>query len=363
MYYDYRIIDGYNAPITVILSKRGLGKTFGRVIRCVKRFINKGKKFVYVVESEVMKDTLTQDKGAKFFNSILEFLENNKSASNNKCYEYMMGNVTEVEETEKAEDRIHNKILGGTIKIGGATAGYIISLNSFALLKRNNFRDINEIIIDEFIPENIDIRSMRNTYKLVNLIQSIARLKNIRIYMLGNAIRLNDDILIKMKLTNLRPGEIRLIKDKYGLLVACHYVDNKEYEEFTKVADASVAGRLATLTGQDNLERNEFNDAITDDQLIPHNAKPSHLLICLHGESGSVRINVTKDYTTYYVYEDYGTNTNNRYCIDIKYVSPVVKYYPDWKDVLIQKFVSKQILFENSYVATIFKNILKLSLN
>ena len=51
-----------------------------------------------------MKDTLTQDKGAKFFNAILEFLENNKSASNNKCYEYMMGNVTEVEETEDKEE-------------------------------------------------------------------------------------------------------------------------------------------------------------------------------------------------------------------------------------------------------------------
>lgn len=357
MYYDYRIIDGFNAPINVVISKRGLGKTFGRVIRCIKRFKEIKKRFIYVVETEEMVDVLSQNRGEKFFSKIIEYLEKQESNNSVKFLNFIQG--ANVEESEKINE--WSKIKGGTIFINNDTAGYIVSLNGFSKLKRNNFINIREIIIDEFIPENVDVRSLKNVYKLVNIIQSIARTqKDIKIYMLGNAIRLNDNILIKMKLNNLKLGEMRKVKDKFGLLLICHYVDNKEYEEFKKIADESVAGRLAKLTGEDNEEENKFIDEIDKDLLIPSKMKNSHFLFCIHDNFDSVRIHATKDYSQYYVFEDYGRNENNRYCFEQKNVTPIVKLSLVHKDYLLKLYNNNMLKFENSTIYNLFKKILKI---
>lgn len=363
MYYNYRKIDGYNAPVNVIISKRGLGKTFGRIIRCIRRFKRTGKRFIYTVETDEMIDVLAQNKGEKFFAKIIEYLQNNESNNNIHLLDFI-SEKTEVEESENIGLNQKSKIKGGTIIINGETAGYIVSINGFAKLKRNNFINIGEIVIDEFIQENIDIRSLQNTYKVVSLIQSIARTdENVKVYLLGNSIRLNDNILIKLKLTNLKPGEFRKVSDKYGLLVVCHYVDNSQYKEFTEVANKSVAGRIANLTGENNLENNEFKNDIPNYLLIPKEPKSSHFIFCLHGEGGSVRIHATKDYSEYYVLEDYGKNRKNRYCLDKKFIAPAVQYVPYYRDYLLELFNQNKLRFENSYIYIIFKIILKLDKN
>lgn len=358
MYYNYRKIDGYNAPINVIISRRGLGKTFGRVRRCLFNFMNKDKTFIYVVETEDMIKELSQNKGHKFFSKQIEFLENNPNFKNNKLLSFMQNNTTELTESD-----VFNKIKGGTIIIGGKTAGYLVSLNGFAKLKRNNFVNVGEIVVDEFIPETIDVRSFKNTYKLVSIIQSIARTDNVKIYLLGNSIRLNDDILVKLKLTNLKPGEFRVVKDGLGVLVVCHFVSNEEYTQFNDVANKSVAGRLSNLTNENNLELNSFKNEIDKEWLIPDKPKASHFVFCLHGENGSVRIHTTKDRSELYIFEDYGSNLKNRYCFDKKLITPVVKYYDEWKEILINKFEQGKIKFQNSMIYLIFKSILKLDLN
>lgn len=359
MYYDYRIIDGYGAPIVVIVAKRGIGKTFGRVIRAIKRFKEHSRRFIYVVETEDMVDVLAQNKGEKFFAKIIEYLEKQKSNKSKKLLDFITS--AEVQESEKISSNGRSNIRGGTIFINGETAGYIVSLNGFSKLKRNNFINIKEIIVDEFIPETIDARSLKNTYKLVNVIQSIARTQtDIKIYLLGNAVRMNDDILVKLKLNNLKLGEIRKVYDKYGLLVVAHYVNNEEYKEFEEVANKSVAGRLASITGQDNEENNTFADDIDENLLIPKKMKSSHFLFCLHDEDDSIRIQATKDYSCYYIVEDYGTNKNNRYCIDRKGITPIVKFVPEYKDYLLKLYNSNMLKFENSYIFMIFKKILKI---
>ena len=90
------------------------------------------------------------------------------------------------------------KIIGGTIKINGETAGYILSMNSFGEIKRNNFSKIKHIIVDEFITEKLDKTALENPKKVSSLIQSIGRLKDMKIYLLGNAIRFDDPILSRM---------------------------------------------------------------------------------------------------------------------------------------------------------------------
>lgn len=361
MYYSYRSIDGFKAPIRVVLSKRGLGKTFGALMKAFRSVAFENKRFVYVVETLEMVKTLSQNKGEKFFAAILSYLESPKASRKDKQLLSLLR--PESGDTEVEEGDVFNKIQGGTIKVGGNTAGYIVSLNDFSNLKRNNFINVKYIIVDEFISEEVDIRTLRNPYKLVSIIQSIARTQNVIIYMLANTVRLNDPILNKLGFSNIKLGEIKCLKDKYGAIAVCHYVDNKEYDEFNKVADASVAGRFAKLMNETTLDDNTFKETCPKELMIPEKPKASHMIFCLHGLGGSVRINATKDHSQYYVLDDYGTNVKNRITFEEKYVTNVVKLRAEWRDPLMNKYASGSLLFDTSTTYLLFKAIMKLDLN
>lgn len=356
MFYNWRKIEGYHCPIIIVLGPRGVGKTFAKVLACFAKFIFKGKRFVYVVETKEMVQTLSQNKGEKFFASIIKYLRENPSRKHDEMLKWL-------DNSEVSEGSALNKIQGGTIHINGQTAGYIVAINDFANLKRNNFVDMGTILIDEFIPETIDVRHLQMARKIVSLVQSIARRDDVKIYMLGNTIRLNDIILSKLGIDNLKTGEFRVIKDKYGPLIVANLVDPRDYEEFMEESDKSVAGRFATILKEDNLDKNVFKGELDENLLIPGRPKASHLMFCLHGEAGSVRINTTKDHSEYYVFTDYGVNTNNRICFDSKYITPVVAFNDAWKEILVDRYSRGLIKFESSAIHVLFKSLLNLDTN
>lgn len=362
IHYSYRNIDGYQAPIRVILSKRGLGKTFGALLKAFRSVAFNNKRFVYVVETLEMVKTLSQNKGEKFFASILKYLESNEASNKDKKMLSLLTPENE-DDTQVEEGDVFNKIQGGTIKVGGSTAGYIVALNDFANLKRNNFVDVKYIIIDEFIPEEVDIRSLKNPYKLVSIIQSIARTQDVIIYMLANTVRLNDPILNKLGFSNIKLGEIKCLRDKYGPIAVCEYVDNNKYQAFNEIADASVAGRFAKLLNETTLDDNTFKETCPKELCMPDKPKSSHMIFCLHGLGGSVRIHATKDHSQYYVIDDYGDNIRNRITFEEKYVTNVVKYRPEWKTPLMSKYAAGSLLFDTSTTYLLFKSIMKLDLN
>lgn len=354
LYYNWRTLDGYPAKVYNVIGGRGIGKTFGRVYIAIKDFILKRKQFIYVVETLEMVKVLSQNRGDKFFRAIIDYLSEQAQTSKRKAR--LLAQL----QGEVSEGDVFNKIRGGTISINGETAGYIVALNDFANLKRNNFGNIGDVIIDEYIPEKQDIRTLDNPRKLVSIVQSIARLKDIRIYMLTNSVRLSDSILVRLGLHTMKLGEIRKIKDKYGLFMVAHFVDPNEYKELELKKDASVAGRLAELLGESNLDKNTFIDTIDSKLLIPRNRKGSHLFCCLHGSDLSIRINITKDHTDYYIMEDYGENTRKRVCLDKADTQPYVNYIPTYKDLFLTKLQGGHIYFENSLIYEKFKKIMKL---
>ena len=345
------MIDGYNAPVTVVIGPRGIGKTYGKVKEGMFDFYQNHYRFVYVVETMDDVKTLSQNKGERFFSTLKDDLSNATSNRQKKLYNALFNSNAEIDDGETdLEDEDNHKVQGGTIKINNETAGYIICLNSYGHLKRNNFVNVHLIIIDEFIPEEIDIRHLQIARKVASVIQTVARRQNVKIYMLGNSIRLDDLLLVRLGLDNMKQGEIRVVKDKYGPLVVGHFVDKNEYKTFMKASESSVAGRLATLLGEDNLDKNVYKQEIESGMLIPDKPKQSHLLFCLHGQVDSIRINITKDASEYYVMSDYGKNRNNRICIDEKFMTPIVQYRPEWRDVLLTRFSLGQLKFESSVI-------------
>lgn len=348
-------IDSYGAPVRGGMGQRGLGKTFGSVKKALRTFVKCGKRFVYVVETEDMIQELSQNNGEKFFAGIFGQLEKSNSKRDLRLLTALQAGKTEVIEGE-----VLNKIKGGTIVVAGSTAGYIVAINAFAKIKRNNFRDVAYIIIDEFIPENVDIRYLRYAYKMVSLIQSIARLNDIIIYMFCNSIRVDDLILQKMGCSNMRLGEIRVIRDKFGPLLAFEYINPADYPEFTEASERSVAGRFASLMGETSLDKNIFKETLPESLRMPEPPRASHLYICIHGNGGSVRIRQTQDHSEFYVVQDSGYNKNRRYCFEEKFVTPVVKLYKDWKKLILQFYADGRMKFDSPVTYMLFKSILGL---
>lgn len=356
MYYSFRKIDSYNTPVRLILARRGIGKTFGILKKAFRLFRDTGKRLIYVVETDDMVYELCRNNGEKFFAGLLSELSKRKSGRDAALYEFLIGASTDNSSNAKSKDEL-TRICGGTLYIAGQTAGYIVSLNGFSKLKRNNFANVGIVFIDEFIPEEIDVRKLRLPYKMVSLVQSIARTQDVLVYMAANSIRLSDAILVKLGLQDIKPGEIRVIYDKYGPFITAEYVDNNAYSEFEAKANASVAGRFASAFSLDNLERNKFGDALTERETIPQKALPSKFLACFHGEAGSVRVHYVSD-GSYYIFEDYGDNMRRRYCLQKQFASGVVMYSPDWADSLFALYQADKFKYQNAYVKFVFKDII-----
>lgn len=285
MYYNYSKIDGYQCPIKIIVSRRGLGKTFGKIRKYTERYITSKRRFIYVVETGEMVKELSKNKGEKFWSALLKYYE--EQDTSRKRYFYNKLTSLEVEEDEESnEEKIicNANITGGTLKINGETAGYIIDLNSFGELKRNNFVDIGAVLIDEFISEKVDKTTLENPRKVASIIQSIARLRDIEICLLGNTVRLSDPLLSRMGF-NIKEYGFYKKYDKYGLVAVLHFVDPKEYKAFAKAHEESVAGRFASLLGETHEEENKFIEDLPE----------SRKLKDFKYKKGGVSMNIVKD--------------------------------------------------------------------
>lgn len=361
MYYDWRMIDGYNAPIEVVIGMRGLGKTFSKVKECIKKAM-KGDKFVYICETREDVKTLSQNKGERFFSALKEYLENNRSVNNEKMYNFLFGEKGSEIDDELDENFKSANVSGGTIKANGETIGYLLALNAYSNLKRNNFNGVKTIIFDEFLPDEIDITHLKIAKKLSSLIQSIARRNDVKIYLLGNSTRLDDILLVKLGLANMEKGEIRKIKDKNGLLIIAHYVDENNYKEYVEDLERSVSGRLSKLLGEDNLHTNTFNGEIEKELLLPDKLESNYFIFKIKGKIATLRFHMCRKSKIIYCLNDYG-RCNPIYCVDKRLQEGEVIYSKDIKDLLTEYFVNNMIRFESSVTYSYFKQIFGLDIN
>lgn len=259
MYYDYSKIDGYQCPVKIVVSRRGLGKTFGKIKSFVEQFITDGKMFIYVVETGDMIKELARNDGDKFWKAIIEYYEKQDTSRKRYFYSKLIKTEVEVDDdsTEAVRTKSVAKLFGGTIKIDGKTAGYIVDFNSFGELKRNNFNGIRNIFIDEFISEKLDRTTLDYPRRVSSIIQSVARLRKVNVYMAGNTVRLDDPILSRMGFKIEKYG-IYKRRDAHGLLCVLDFVDPADYPEFAEEHDKSVAGRFAKMLGETHEEENTF---------------------------------------------------------------------------------------------------------
>ena len=319
MYYDYSIIDGYDCPVKIVVSRRGLGKTFGKLKYAVERFVTNHHRFIYVVETGDMAKELSKNDGEKFFSALLEYYSVKDTSRKRYFYKKLIELKLEEENDEQQIFRstVNAKLVGTTIKINGETAGYIVDLNSFGEIKRNNFVGVKNIIVDEFISEKLDKTTLQNPKKISSIIQSVARLKDVRIYLLGNSVRIDDPILARLGFKIDKYGFYKKY-DKYGLFAVLHFVDPAEYESFAEAHDRSVAGRFANMLGENAEEENKFvNDLPSDRRLNTFEYKKGGLSINVVKSGIIVSIRELKD-GNFACVPFSGKNTKNLFCINEK---------------------------------------------
>lgn len=278
-------LDSYPCPIKLVVGRRGLGKTFPLVKRFAERFVTKGYKFIYVVETGEMVKELTRNNGEKFWSALLNYY----SEQNTSRKRYFYNKLTSLEVSDDEDITLGKrvasaKVIGGTIKINGDTAGYIIDMNAFAELKRNNFDGVKYIFIDEFISEKMDKTTLENPRKISSIVQSICRLRDVEIYMAGNSIRFDDPILARMGFKLEKYGMYKKY-DNHGLLAVLWFVDPNDYPEFANAHEKSVAGRFSKMLGEDNEEQNKF---IED---LPRNRR----LTSFKYKKGGLSLNLVRD--------------------------------------------------------------------
>lgn len=272
VYYDWSKIESYDCPVKCVIARRGIGKTFGKIKSFLEQFITGGHRFIYIVETGDMVKELARNRGEKFWSAILDYYS--KQDSSRKRYFYSKITELNISDDDESQDEIFDQrktlchLIGGTIKINGETAGYIVDLNSFGEIKRNNFTGVRNILFDEFISEKIDKTTLDNPRKISSIIQSICRTrKDVRIYLAGNTVRATDSVLARLGFKLTKYG-FYFKHDKYGLFMVLHYVDSRDYPEFVEKHNESVAGRFANMLGENHEEENTFVSDIPDNRLL-----------------------------------------------------------------------------------------------
>lgn len=213
MFYDYSKLISYNALLNFVIGERGVGKTFGAKKYVINDYLKNGNEFVYLrrykTELDIAMDgffTQLQDAGL-FQDNVFTIKQNRKR-------------VTKFE-------------------MDGNVIGYAIPLSTANILKSASYSKVRTIIFDEFIIDKGTYHYLANeVIQFLDVIETIARLRDVRVLLLGNAISISNPYFNFFNLSLPYGSEFKRFKD--GLILV-NYIKNEAYR---KVKKESRFGRL-----------------------------------------------------------------------------------------------------------------------
>lgn len=332
MYYNYNKILSYNAFINILIGERGVGKTYGASKMVINRFIKKGEQFAYIrrYKPELKKAT------SQFF----EALNNNN---------------------EFPEHTLYNK--SDKFYCDNEICGHAMTLSTAQDLKSSNFSKVTTIIFDEFIIEEGQKKYYLQNEVIVflNLIETIARMRDIKIFMLGNPANIfTNPYFLYFDLSLPFNNDIKTFKDG---LILLQYMKNEEYR---KIKKQTKFGKLISGTSFEdyainNKMLNQNNNFIERKQ---GSAKFSFAFIYNNEYFG-----VWFDYNVgkIYVSNDYDKNSPFVFACTLKDHSSntmlinSAKKYSCWK-TFIENYGLGNVRFENMKIKYVVQELFKIML-
>lgn len=225
-YYNYDRVISYNAFLNFLIISRGVGKTFGASEFVTDQFIKKGDEFVYLRRYKT-----DLEKGfRKFFSSLIK-------------------------ENKFPEHKLSTK--GHTYLIDEKVGGYGMALSTAHQYKSANFPNVKNIVFDEFLIEDGQSHYLKNEVNIfLGLIESIARMRDVRVFLLGNSTSEINPYFLYFNLTLPRNNDIKLFKDG---LILLQYLQKNDYIEAKK---KTRFGQLVSDTEyEDYAINNKFIDS------------------------------------------------------------------------------------------------------
>lgn len=220
IYLDFNKPLSYNAFISFIITERGLGKSYGGKKFVAKHFIKKHKQFVYMRRyKKELQEAMMKNGNPIFWQQILNDPElKNHKFSNKK----------------------------DTMYIDGELCGFAIPLSIANILKSATYENVDTIIFDEFLLDSTGVgyHYLKNeVIQLLETIETVARLRDIRVIFLGNAISITNPYFTFFDITLPYNSEVKIVKrDNNGNpLIIVYYAKNTPYREIKK---ASRFGQL-----------------------------------------------------------------------------------------------------------------------
>lgn len=326
MYYNYNKVISYNALLNILIGSRGVGKTFGASELVVKDFIKNGNEFVYLrrYKTELSKSM------SKFFKALIQ-------------------------ENKFPDDKLDVK--GNTFYINDNVAGYGVTLSTAQQLKSSNFPKVKTIIFDEFLIESGQGHYLKNEVDIfLGLIETISRMRNVRVFMLANAVTEANPYFLYFDLTLPYNNDIRTFKDG---LILLQYMNNPEYIEAKK---KTRFGKLVSGTDYESYAINN-NFADNNSMFIEHksgNSKFSFSFIYKDNRYGVwIDFNNSKIYVSNDFIENgfvFATTTDDHKPNTLLY--SIAKNYNCW-NVFIKNYKLGNVYFENNKIKNLCKDIIK----
>lgn len=234
IYYNYQRVLSYNALMTYIIGERGVGKSYGAKEFVADRFINKNKQFVYLRRYKTeLKEAMMKKGHPIFFEQIIY----NEDGTKNKKYE---------------NHKLTNK--NDTMYIDDKLCGFAIPLSIANILKSSTYNNVDTIIFDEFIIDKGCYHYLQNEVEqLLDVIETVGRLRDIRIIFLGNAVSITNPYFTYFNLSLPYNSDIVVSKkdNKGNPLIIVNYIKNLKYREvkkqsrFGQLIDGTEYGKYA----------------------------------------------------------------------------------------------------------------------
>ena len=187
MYYNYNKILSYNAMLNFLIGERGVGKTYGASKFVINQFLKKNEEFAYIRRYKPELSLVVP----KFFSALI---------NNN----------------EFPDNHLYNK--GNTFYCNEKPCGYAMKLSTAQDLKSSNYNNVKNIIFDEFIIEEGQkkLYLKNEVFIFLNLIETIARLRDVRIFLLANAVTITNPYFLYFDISLPYNSDIKTYKNRFN---------------------------------------------------------------------------------------------------------------------------------------------------
>lgn len=206
MFYDFNKLLSYNALLNFVIGERGVGKSFGAKKFVISDYLKNGNEFVYIRRYKTELDNA--------YEGFFDQLQNEG---------LFLDHTFRIAASKKKIDKFY---------CDKEVCGYGVPLSTANILKSASFPKVKTLIFDEFLIDNGTYHYLRNEVtQFLDIIETIARLRDVRVLLLGNAITISNPYFDYFHLSLPYNSEFRTFKD--GTILV-NYIKNPVYREKKK---------------------------------------------------------------------------------------------------------------------------------